>query len=335
MISKLPRTMRHVACEGAGGPEVMGLAESPLPSVGADEVLIRIAYAGVNRPDVLQRAGAYPPPPDASPLLGLEVSGTIVQAAPDSRWKVGDRVCALTPGGGYAEYCVAPAAHCLPIPAGLSLEQAAALPETCFTVWTNVFERARLRPGESFLVHGGASGIGVTAIQMAKAFGAQVFATVGSAEKRDACLALGADEVINYREEDFVAAIKAVTGKRGADVILDMVGGSYVQRNLSCLAVEGRLVNIAFLQGSRGEVDLLPVMLKRLTLTGSTLRARSREDKAAIAAALEAQVWPKFAAGELRPVIDRVVPLTEVQDAHTVMESNLHIGKILLSVAPE
>lgn len=314
---------------------MLDLAESPLPAVRDGDVLIKVAYAGVNRPDVLQRAGAYPPPADASPLLGLEVSGTVVKAGEGSRWRAGDRVCALTPGGGYAEYCTAPAAHCLPVPEGLGLEQAAALPETCFTVWTNVFERARLRPGESFLVHGGASGIGVTAIQMARAFGARVFATVGSADKQEACLALGAEEVINYREQDFVAAVKAATGKRGVDVILDMVGGDYVQRNISCLALEGRLVNIAFLQGSRGEIDLMPVMMKRLTLTGSTLRARSPEDKAAIAAAVETQVWPKFTSGEMRPVIDRVFPLAEVQDAHLLMESNRHIGKLLLAVAPE
>ena len=330
-----PKSMRFVTCTQAGAPEVMQLADGPLPAPGPDEVLIRVAYAGVNRPDVLQRAGAYPAPVDASPVLGLEVSGMVVQAGAATGFKLGEAVCALTPGGGYAEYCVAPAAHCLPVPADLTLLQAAALPETCFTVWTNVFERARLQAGESFLVHGGASGIGVMAIQMARAFGARVFTTVGSAEKQAACLTLGAELAINYRSEDFVAAIKTATGRKGVNVILDMVGGPYVQQNLSCLAVEGRLVHIAFLQGSRVEVDLMPVMLKRLTITGSTLRPRSREDKAAIAAALRAQVWPKIAGGTIRPVISQVFPLAEVQDAHRLMESNRHIGKILLAVAPD
>ena len=333
MSSSLPPTMRFVSCAGTGAPEVMQLAEGPLPAVGDDEVLIRVAYAGVNRPDVLQRQGAYPPPADASPVLGLEVSGTVVAAGAASGFAGGEQVCALAPGGGYAEYCAVPAAHCLPVPAGLSLAQAAALPETCFTVWTNVFERARLRAGESFLVHGGASGIGVMAIQFARAFGARVFTTVGSADKQAACVALGAELAINYREEDFVAAIKAATNKRGVDVILDMVGGPYLQKNLSCLALEGRLVHIAFLQGSKVEVDLMPMMMKRQTITGSTLRARSRQDKAAIAAALQAQVWPRIAAGEIRPVISQLFPLAEVQEAHRLMESNRHIGKIVLEVA--
>jgi NADPH:quinone reductase len=334
MDFSLPNTMRYVACSQAGAPEVMRLAEAALPVPAADEVLIRVAYAGVNRPDVLQRQGVYPPPADASPVLGLEVSGTVVRAGAASGLVGGESVCALTPGGGYAEYCVAPAAHCLPVPAGLSLMQAAALPETCFTVWTNLFERAGLKPGESLLVHGGASGIGVMAIQLAKAFGARVFTTVGSAEKQAACRSLGAELAINYRSEDFVAAIKATTGKAGVNVILDMVGGPYVQQNLSCLALEGRLVHIAFLQGSRVEVDLMPMMLKRLTITGSTLRPRSRQDKAVIAAALLAQVWPKIAEGTIRPVISQVFPLAEVEDAHRLMESNQHIGKILLAVAP-
>lgn len=335
MSFSLPPTMRFVSCTQPGAPEVMQLAEGALPAFGPDQVLIRVAYAGVNRPDVLQRLGAYPPPADASPVLGLEVAGTVVAAGPASGFQGGEQVCALTPGGAYAEYCVAPGAHCLPIPEGLSLMQAAALPETCFTVWTNVFERARLQPGESFLVHGGASGIGVMAIQMARAFGARVFTTVGNAEKQAACLALGAELAIDYRSEDFVAAIKAATGKQGVNVILDMVGGPYVQRNLSCLAVEGRLVNIAFLQGSRVELDLMPMMLKRLTIGGSTLRARSAQDKAAIAAALQAQVWPRIADGTIRPVISQVFGLDQVQDAHRLMESNRHIGKILLAVAPD
>ena len=334
MNFSLPDTMRFVSCPQAGAPEVMQLADGPLPTVGADEVLIRVAYAGVNRPDVLQRSGVYPPPADASPVLGLEVSGTVVQAGVASGYRGGEAVCALTPGGGYAEYCVVPAVHCLPLPAGLDLLQAAALPETCFTVWTNVFERARLQAGESFLVHGGASGIGVLAIQMARALGARVFTTVGNAEKQAACRALGAELAINYRSEDFVAAIKAATGKKGVNVILDMVGGPYVQQNLSCLAVEGRLVHIAFLQGSKVELDLMPMMLKRLTITGSTLRVRSKEDKAAIATALQAKVWPHLADGSIRPVIAEVFPLAQVQDAHRLMESNRHIGKILLAVAP-
>lgn len=331
----LPKTMRFVRCDQPGAPDVMQLGEGALPAPGPDELLIRVAYAGVNRPDVLQRMGAYPAPADASPVLGLEVSGIVVQAGAESGFTGGEAVCALTPGGAYAEYCVVPAAHCLPVPAGLNLMQAAALPETCFTVWTNVFERARLQPGESFLVHGGASGIGVMAIQMATAFGARVFATVGSAEKQEACRALGAELVINYRNEDFVTAIKAATGKKGVDVILDMVGGPYVQQNLSCLAIDGRLVHIAFLQGSKVEVDLMPMMLKRLTITGSTLRARSRADKAAIALALQARVWPRIADGSIRPVISQVFPLDQVADAHRLMESNRHIGKILLAVAPD
>jgi putative PIG3 family NAD(P)H quinone oxidoreductase len=331
MSIPIPPSMRYVACPSFGGPEVMQISIGPLPAVGPADVLVRVAFAGVNRPDVLQRQGAYPPPADASPVLGLEISGTVAAAGADSGWKVGDTVCGLAPGGGYAEYCALPGAHCLPIPAGLDLRQAAALPETCFTVWTNVFERARLQPGQSFLVHGGASGIGTTAIQMARAFGARVFTTVGGPEKQAACRQLGAELSIDYRSEDFVAAIKAATGKRGVDVILDMVGGPYVQRNLSCLAVEGRLVHIAFLQGSKVEVDLMPMMMKRQTITGSTLRARSKDDKSAIARALQAQVWPRIADGQIRPVIAQVFPLDEVQGAHRLMESNGHIGKILLA----
>lgn len=329
----LPQRMLQVACNGPGGPEVMSLVEAPLPSIGAGDVLIRVSWAGVNRPDVLQRAGAYPPPPDASPVLGLEVSGEVVATGEGVDLPIGTRVCALVPGGGYAQYCRAPAAHCLPIPAGLDLRAAAALPETLFTVWTNVFDRARLQAGEHFLVHGGSSGIGVAAIQLAKAAGATVFATVGSEEKRQACLALGADAVINYRDQDFVAEIKALTAKQGVNVILDMVGGAYVQKNLACLAVEGRLVNIAFLQGSRVDVDLMPVMLKRLTVTGSTLRPRSHDEKAAIAVTLRSRVWPWIESGRVRAVVDRSFPLAEVQAAHRVMESSAHIGKIMLEVA--
>lgn len=331
----IPVRMRQVVCQGAGGPEVMTLADAPLPTVGEGEVLIRVAWAGVNRPDVLQRAGAYPPPPDASPILGLEVSGTVVATGPGVSLPLGALVCALVPGGGYAEYCRAPAAHCLALPRGLDLRQAAALPETLFTVWNNVFDRAGLRAGERFLVHGGSSGIGVAAIQLAKAAGAEVFATVGSEEKRQACLALGADVAINYREQDFVAEVKARTDQRGVDVILDMVGGTYVQKNLSCLAPGGRLANIAFLQGSRVEVDLMPIMLKRLTVTGSTLRPRSHAEKAAIADALRQRVWPWVESGKVKAVVDRSFPLAEVQAAHRLMESSAHIGKILLEVSGE
>jgi len=275
----------------------------------------------VNRPDCLQRQGGYPPPPGASDIPGLEVAGTIAALGESvTEWQIGDEVCALLTGGGYAEYCVAPALQCLPIPAGLNLQQAAALPETFFTVWSNVFDRARLQPGEILLVHGGTSGIGVTAIQLAKALGSRVFTTVGGAEKAQFCLNLGAERAINYRDEDFVKVVKDATNNRGVNVILDMVGGDYVQRNLSALAVEGRLAFIAFLRGAKVELNLAPVMMKRLTITGSTLRARPVADKAPID-------------GTVKPIIDRVFPLTEAVAAHALMESNRHIGKILLKVA--
>jgi putative PIG3 family NAD(P)H quinone oxidoreductase len=328
----LPTTMRHIATTGPGGPEVLGLAEGPVPTPGPGEVLIAVEAAGVNRPDVVQREGKYPPPPGASPVLGLEVAGTIAAVGPDAGdWAVGDAVCALLAGGGYAEYAVAPAAQCLPIPDGLSMVEAAALPETYFTVWTNVFQRGRLRPGETFLVHGGTSGIGTTAIQLAQAFGARVFATAGSDEKCVACRDLGASAAINYRVEDFVEVAKALTDGRGVDVVLDMVGGPYIQRNLRVLAQEGRLVQIAFLQGSKVELDLMPVMLKRLTLTGSTLRARSVAEKGAIAAELRDRVWPLLAAGRVKPVIHRTFPLAEAAEAHRLMEAGTHIGKIVLT----
>ncbi len=275
----------------------------------------------MNRPDCLQRQGGYPPPPGASDIPGLEVAGTIAALGESvTEWQIGDEVCALLTGGGYAEYCVAPALQCLPIPAGLNLQQAAALPETFFTVWSNVFDRARLQPGEILLVHGGTSGIGVTAIQLAKALGSRVFTTVGGAEKAQFCLNLGAERAINYRDEDFVKVVKDATNNRGVNVILDMVGGDYVQRNLSALAVEGRLAFIAFLRGAKVELNLAPVMMKRLTITGSTLRARPVADKAPID-------------GTVKPIIDRVFPLTEAVAAHALMESNRHIGKILLKVA--
>lgn len=324
--------MKAIVCREAGGPEVMSLADLPVPQPGPGEVLIRVAYAGVNRPDLLQRAGRYAPPANASPHLGLEVSGAVVAAGEDVRLAIGSQVCALTPGGGYAEYVVAPDAHCLPLPDGMSLRDAAGLPETCFTVWTNVFERGRLQPGETFLVHGGTSGIGVAAIQMAKNLGAHVFATAGGPTKVAACAALGA-EAIDYLAEDFVAAVKARNGGRGVDVILDMVGGDYLPRNVAALNADGRLVSIAFLKGSRVELDFMPVMLKRLTISGSTLRARSDADKAAIAAALRSTVWPWLEGGIMKVIVDSVFPLAEAAKAHERMASGAHIGKILLEVA--
>ena len=326
-------TMRHIDHRPGGGAECLRMAEGPVPEPGPQDVLVRVAYAGINRPDVFQRSGSYPPPPDASPLLGLEISGEIVALGAEvSGWKVGDQVCALTPGGGYAEYCVAPAEHCLPVPAGLSLLEAAALPETYFTVWSNVFERGALQPGEAFLVHGGSSGIGLTAIQLAKQFGACVYTTVGSSEKADACRRAGADRVINYHEEDFVDVLKQATDGNGVDVILDMVGGDYIPRNVKSLAVEGRLVQIAFLKGSRVELDTMPIMRKRLTFTGSTLRPRSREEKADIAKALHDKVWPLLDQGLCHPVIHATFPLDQAAEAHRLMESSKHIGKIMLEV---
>lgn len=326
--------MRHVDHRPGGGAECLRLVEGPIPEPGPADVLVRVAYAGINRPDVFQRSGSYPPPPDASPLLGLEISGEIVAVGRDvQEWKVGDQVCALTPGGGYAEYCVAPAEHCLPVPKGLSLLEAAALPETYFTVWSNVFQRGGLQAGEAFLVHGGSSGIGLTAIQLAKQFGAKVFTTLGSQEKAEACQRAGADRVINYHEEDYVEVIAEATEGNGVDVILDMVGGDYIARNIKSLAIEGRLVQIAFLKGSRVELDTSAIMRKRLTFTGSTLRPRSRADKAGIARELREQVWPLLEQGRCHPVIHATFPLSEVADAHRLMESSQHIGKIMLEVA--
>ncbi|TVR61063.1 MAG: NAD(P)H-quinone oxidoreductase [Candidatus Competibacteraceae bacterium] len=333
MNPTLPDLMTAIEITEPGGPEKLRPTQRPVPQPAPGEVLIQVAAAGVNRPDCLQRQGGYPPPPGASDIPGLEVAGTVVAlGAGVDGWRIGDPVCALLTGGGYAEYCVAPAPQCLPIPAGLSAQQAAALPETFFTVWSNVFDRARLQPGEILLVHGGASGIGTTAIQLAKALGSRVFATVGGSEKVQPCLALGAERAIDYREEDFVQVVKEITNNKGVDVILDMVGGDYVQRNLSALAVEGRLVFIAFLRGAKVELNLAPVMMKRLTITGSTLRARPVADKAPIAQALRETVWPLLENGAIRPLIDRVFPLTEAAAAHTLMESNRHIGKLLLRV---
>ena len=326
--------MYFVEHGAGGGSEVLRLAERERPLLRPNEVLIEVAYAGVNRPDVVQRMGRYPPPSDASPILGLEVAGRVVEVASDvTNWKIGDAVCALTHGGGYAEFCAVRAEHCLPIPKGFSLLQAAALPENFFTVWTNVFDRARLKSGDNFLVHGGSSGIGLTAIQLAKAFGARVFTTAGSAAKIAACKAHGADVAIDYKAQDFENEIAAAVGQRGIDVILDMVGGSYIAKNIRLLGIEGRLVQIAFLEGSKApDIDLLPVMLKRLTLTGSTLRPRSVADKAAIANSLREKVWPLLEAGKVTPVIHAIFPIAEVAKAHALMESSQHIGKIMLSV---
>jgi putative PIG3 family NAD(P)H quinone oxidoreductase len=335
MPSAIPATMHYVTAREPGPPEVLTPGETATPAPKPGEVLIEVAYAGVNRPDCIQRAGHYPPPPDASPIIGLEVAGTVVALGEGtSDWKIGDRVCALTPGGGYAEYCATPAAHCLPLPDGLSLLEAASLPENYFTVWNNLFDRVHLSSGETLLVHGGSSGIGLTAIQLAKAFGATVFTTVGGADKAQFCRDIGADHVINYREQDFVAEVAGITGKKGVDVVLDMVGGDYIERNIRCLALEGRMVFIAFLQGSKVTVDWRHIMMKRLTITGSTLRASPFQRKADIAQSLRARVWPLFAAKKLKPVIYRVFPLAEAAAAHSLMESSAHIGKIMLEVRP-
>ena len=331
MSSEIPREMNFVDLPEFGGPEVLVPARGPVPRPQAGEVLVKVHAAGVNRPDIMQRQGGYNPPPGASPVPGLEISGTIAEVAPGvAGWKVGDQVCALVSGGGYAEYCVAPAPQCLPVPKGLSLVEAAGLPETYYTVWTNVFQRGRLKAGETFLVHGGSSGIGTTAIQLAREFGARIFATVGNAEKAIVCRDLGAESVINYRDEDFVEAVRELTDGKGVDLILDMVGGPYIERNIEALAVEGRLVQIAFQQPSKVEIDFLPVMLKRLTITGSTLRPRTVEQKAEIAAELRAKVWPLIEAGKVRPLIYKTFPLAEAAAAHALMETSTHIGKILL-----
>ena len=332
-MNSLPIHMRHVAVAGPGGAEVMHFATGPLPPIGEHDALIQVEYAGVNRPDILQRAGSYAPPLTASPIMGLEVSGTIAATgAKVTQWKTGDAVCALTPGGGYAEYCAAPAAHCLPIPAGLSMLEAAGVPENFFTVWVNVFDTCKLKAGEKFLVHGGSSGIGLTAIQLAKAFGAEVFTTVGNAEKAAFCQAIGADHAFNYKTQDWAAEIATITQKKGVNVILDMVGGSYIEKNLRVLALEGRYCFIAFLEGGQATIDFRPLMMKRQTITGSTLRARPDHQKAAIAASLQEKVWPLLAAKQVRPVIHRTFALDEIVAAHQLMESSAHIGKIMLKV---
>lgn len=327
----MSQTMRAIEIREPGGPEVLAVTDVVRPEPGYGEVLIEVAWAGVNRPDALQRAGAYDPPPGASPLPGLEASGRIAEIGPGvSEWSVGHAVCALLPGGGYAEYVTTPAAHCLPIPKGMGLREAACLPETFFTVWTNVFDRGALRAGERFLVHGGTSGIGTTAIQLARAFGARVFATAGSAEKCAVCRELGAEVAFNYREDDFVDGMRAVGG---ADLILDMVGGDYLPRNIRALADDGRLVQIAFLQGPSVEVNFAQVMVRRLSITGSTLRPQSVAAKAAIARSLSTRVWPLLETGRVAPVMDSEFALADAAGAHARLEASGHVGKIVLEVA--
>ncbi len=326
----LPETMRAVEISEPGAPEVLRPVEVPVPTPGAGQILIAVDYAGVNRPDALQRAGMYAPPADASPLPGLEAAGTVAAVGPGvTQWSVGDKVTALLPGGGYADYVLTFADHALPVPGGMAMDRAAALCETYFTVWSNVFMRGGLRAGERFLVHGGSSGIGTTAIQLAREFGARVFATAGSADKCAACLDLGAERAINYRDEDFVEVMKS---EGGADLILDMVGGPYIPRNLSALADDGRLVQIAFLQGPKAEVNFAQLMTRRLTMTGSTLRPQSVEAKARIAQELAQTVWPLLEAGKLGPVMDSEFPLEDAAKAHARMEGSTHIGKIVLKV---
>ena len=333
-MSDLPATMTAIEVSEPGGPEALKPVEQPLPTVGAGEILIKVAAAGINRADILQRRGFYPPPPGAPNTPGLEAAGTVAAlGAGVSGFAIGDEVCCLLAGGGYAEYCSAPAPQVLPVPKGLSMVEAGAVPETFFTVWTNVFDQAGLKSGERFLVHGGSSGIGTTAIQLAHALGAEAYATAGSAEKCAACEKLGAKRAINYREEDFVAVIKDATNGEGVNVILDMVGGEYVQRNFEALAVGGRLVNIAFLSGAKAQVNLDPLMRKRLTFSGSTLRARPVEDKGEIAASLRQKVWPLLGDGTVKAVIDSTYPLSDAPKAHERMESSAHIGKIVLTMS--
>jgi len=329
-------TMTVIEIREPGGPDVLVAAERPKPAPGRGEVLIKVAAAGVNRPDVLQRLGKYPPPPGASDIPGLEVAGVVeLVGAGVHGWEKGDEVCALVSGGGYAEYCAAPAPQCLPVPRGMDLVAAAAIPETFFTVWTNVFERGRLQAGESILVHGGSSGIGTTAIQLARAFGARVFATAGSAKKCAACERLGAERAINYHETDFVAAVREATNGKGVDVVLDIVGGEYVKRNIDALAVEGRLVQIGTLGGAKAEINMIPVLQRRLTITGSTLRARSVAEKGAIAAALRERVWPLLELRRVAPVIEATFPLARAAEAHRVMEAGEHVGKLVLTTGAE
>lgn len=329
----IPTTMRAIEISEPGGPDVLKSVTRAVPMAGVEEILVKVVAAGVNRPDALQRAGAYAPPPDASDLPGLECAGEVVAVGSGvSRWAVGDKVCALLPGGGYAEYVTTHQDHALSVPAGLSMIEAAALCETFFTVWTNVFERGCLEAGEVFLVHGGTSGIGTTAIQLAKAMGARVFATAGSAEKCAICVELGAEVAINYKVEDYVEVVKAATGGRGVDLILDMVGGSYIARNIRALAMDGRLAMIAFLGGAKAEINFAQIMAKRITVTGSTLRPRSVQDKAVIAEALREVVWPLIEAGRIAPVMDQTFALEDAADAHRRIEGADHIGKIVLDL---
>jgi len=333
MSDALPKTMTVIEITEPGGPDVLKPATRDVPTPGHGEILVKVAAAGVNRPDVMQRQGNYPVPPGASDLPGLEISGTVVGLGDGvDQWQIGDEVCALTPGGGYAEYCLTYAAHALPVPAGISLTEAGAMPETFFTVWTNVFDRGRLQAGERFLVHGGSSGIGTTAIQIADALGARVFATAGTKDKCVACEDLGAERAINYREKDFVAVIRDLTNGEGVDVILDMVGGDYIPRNIAALGPEGRLVQIALLNGAKAEFDMFALMRNRLTITGSTLRPQSVEAKAQIADGLRQSVWPLVEAGRVKPVIHAKFPLAEASRAHHMMEDGDHIGKIVLEV---
>ena len=333
-MAEIPKSMTCIAITHPGGPEVLVPTERPTPKPGATEILVKVEAAGVNRPDVSQRKGHYPPPPGASDLPGLEVAGEVVALGSEARrYRLGDRVCALVAGGGYAQFCAVDERTALPIPANLTSVEAAALPETFFTVWTNVFQRGALKAGEWLLVHGGSSGIGTTAVMLAKAFGARVAATAGSPEKCAKCLELGADAAFNYRTQDFVQEMETVTAGRGADVVLDMVGGDYVERNFKCAAMNGRIVQIAFLQGPKVTMDLRSLTAKRLVLTGSTLRPRSVAEKGSIARELEERVWPLFETGGIKPVIDSTYPLTAAAEAHARMESSRHIGKIMLTVS--
>lgn len=327
----MTETMRAIEISEPGGPEVLRLTDRPVPQPGHGQVVLKVAYAGVNRPDALQRAGAYDPPPGASDLPGLEASGEVAAVGPGvSEYKVGDKVCGLLPGGGYAEYVATPAAHCLPVPAGMGIKEAACLPETFFTVWTNVFMRGGLKAGERILIHGGSSGIGTTAIQLANAFGARVFVTAGSQEKCQACRDLGAEVAINYREEDFVEIMR---GEGGANLVLDMVGGDYIPRNVKAMAMEGRMVHIAFLKAPKAKLNFAQIMVRRLTITGSTLRPQSDLAKARIAQDLREAVWPLLEAGRVAPVMDSEFPLEDAAGAHARMESSEHIGKIVLKVS--
>ena len=335
-MTNVPEEMTAIEISQPGPPDVLRATTRPVPQPAPGEVLVRVEAAGVNRPDVLQRLGQYPPPAGASDIPGLEIAGLIVAIHPGViRWRVGDRVCALVAGGGYAEYCVAPAVQCLPIPPNMNAIAAAAVPETFFTVWTNLFRRGALRSGERVLIHGGSSGIGTTAIQLAHALGAIVFATAGSEEKCEACRRLGARLAINYRTTDFVEAVQRETSGAGVDVVLDIIGADYFAKNVECLALEGRLVQIGLLGGARTSIDLGRVMRRRLTITGSTLRVRTAEEKGALARDLEANVWPLLSAGQVAPVLDRTFPLTAAAEAHRRIEASEHIGKIVLTVIGE